>query len=152
MTPSSRWISWMNESSKKTTLENRSWRSGGGNVGKRIEFWFWIRAISDVVYEHDASLCRLIARCTRRRRRCVQRQAPTYQPRSRGPIGHRNDQSSFDILSPCWWRAGKPTLQCNCSCDTATTVVHEEETVVFHAPNQLAERASSLVPRAFITP
>lgn len=27
---------------------------------------------------------------------------PTYRTRSRGPIGHRNDQSSFDILSPCF--------------------------------------------------
>lgn len=49
----------------------------------------------------DAALCALIASCTRRRRRYVQRREPTYRTRSRGPIGHRNDQSSFDILSPC---------------------------------------------------
>lgn len=50
---------------------------------------------------HDAALCALIASCTRRRRRYVQRRETTYRTRSRGPIGHRNDQSSFDILSPC---------------------------------------------------
>lgn len=52
----------------------------------------------------DAALCALIASCTRRRRRYVQRREPTYRMRSRGPIGHRNDQSSFDILSPCFVR------------------------------------------------
>ena len=50
----------------------------------------------------DATLCVLIASCTRRRRRYVQRREPTYRTRSRGPIGHCNDQSSFDILSPCF--------------------------------------------------
>jgi len=50
----------------------------------------------------DAALCALIVSCTRRRRRYVQRREPTYWTRSRGPIGHRNDQSSFDILLPCF--------------------------------------------------
>lgn len=56
----------------------------------------------------DATLCALIASCTRRRRRYVQRREPTYQTRSRGAIGHCNDQSSFDILSPGHGVCGNP--------------------------------------------
>lgn len=73
---------------------------------------------------HDAALCALIASCTRRRRRYVQRREPTYRTRSRGPIGHRNDQSSFDILSPCSMHVCAKPPRCATRRRLARTCVH----------------------------
>lgn len=82
----------------------------------------------------DATLCVLIASCTRRRRRYVQQREPTYRTRSRGPIGHCNDQSSFDILSPCSMHICAETVApgqhgavctyaCTHTCDVCTHVM-----------------------------
>ena len=146
MTPSSKRISRQNEPPLRIDREGNV----GNGSGERD--WFWIRAISDVVREHDASSCRLIARCTRRRRRYVQLASaylPAEKSRTHWPpqwpiiIWH-----SFTLLVACGNR--------HCSATAAATPPPLSSTkkrpVVFHAPNQLAERASSLVPRALITP